>query len=682
MAIDARGLQGAVKRPAPASAAHAADDQPEGHLERKAWFRFIRKWSLVFWLAVSVAGIVAAVFPASYPAKVLLSSAIVGAGIAGLMSEFTFCLDRRDSDFDLQVQRYQYVGLEGQVSQVDGLVKKTEIISINQLFKLGIELYQIRFLSADQAAVFRVEVEELADILRLSDAVYAFLAHPYLHASATHPEGQDPFPALRAAVELRYAQEGVEALKAGSTIGTIMHTAGGLTDKGYRENALSILKDALKLLYLLPEVYDNILRAIEGLEDGTRPPGNVGGYLSLFFFYMTFRMTGENPDVAPLFESPVSLDDEATIAEIRRLLSRLAGQPPEGPEPPSAAEPEPATVTAAAPTSTGQKADRQPWFRYVRIGSLVFWLAVTTAGLVIALVPVNYAIKVLISSAVVGAGIAGMMSEFTFCFDRRDADTALRDQRRRYASLRRHIGQVDTLVKRSDIIAINQLFQLGQNLYLVRFGDESRVADSRSGAVEIADFLGLSVAIRTFLDHPNLRPTEPLPPEQDPFPALINAVSLRHAQEGLQALKAGLAFGLVLSSGLADEGIRATAAQMLRQAITVLYLCPEAYDNMRRAIDGLEDGSCDPSHFLWYLTLFSFYLGYRMTGRLAEVAPLFESPVSLAEPPVLAKVHRILAQIAGEPEDAPGTATPVPEAREPEGAQASGAVPSGGQAAS
>ena len=190
---------------------------------RRKWYRFVRKWAVLFWVMVSLVGLAMALVPASYPAKVLLSSAIVGAGIAGLMSEFNFSLDRRESDTNMQFQRQHQASLEQQVgslehglSQVDTLVKKTKIVATNQLFQLGVYLYMIRFGGEDQVAFFTEQVQKLADILELSAAVQKFLSNPYLRPAEPPTAEQDPFPDLGRAIQLRYAQEGIEAFKAGS----------------------------------------------------------------------------------------------------------------------------------------------------------------------------------------------------------------------------------------------------------------------------------------------------------------------------------------------------------------------------------------------------------------------------------------------------------------------------------
>jgi len=649
--------------------------------------RLIRKGSLVFWLVVSAAGLALTLSPTAFAFKVLLGPAIIGAGISGLLAEFTFSFDRREDDFDLQVQHQQYVNLEDQVGQVDGLVKKTKIVVVNQMFKLGVDLYQVRFLDEDQAQGFRTEAKELADILKLTDPVGQFLSNPFLRPKRGLPrEGQDPFSDLKQAVKLRYPQDALHALMAGADVGTILHTAGGLVDKGYRDTAAQILNDAIKLLYLLPEVYRNLAQAIRELEEGDYKPNYLAGYLTLFTFYLTYRMTGENSSVVPLFESRVSLTEPATIDAIKGLLAQLSGQAvdksvsasqpeissTEAAQKPAAVYPLRIRVVSALGHHSKRKSlfqyTREDWktlFRFVRKWSLAFWFAVAAAGLVLAIVPVTFAVKVLMSSAIVGAGIAGLLSEFTYSFDRRDADSELKKRRRQYIGLKDHIGRVDELLRRADIVSINQMFMLGKDLSWVRYGKANQVESFKVEARDIADFIGFSGPVEIFLESPYLRPVENPPPDgQDPMPGLRNAVTLRYAQEGLAAFMAGSTLGAVLNLGLPEGKFPPEAVSIFKKAVGLLYLPPEASDNMLRAIQELESGASKPRDFLWYLVLFSIYLTYRMTGDSDYVVPLFETRASLAEPSTVAQVEQLMKQIAAggppgtrEPSSSPGNAT-------------------------
>jgi hypothetical protein len=185
-------------------------------------------------------------------------SMVVGVGVPGLagfnvtlLAEFTISFDRRDSDFELQVQRQRYAALDSQVHRVDELSKRTNIVATNQMFKLGIDLYQVRFVADPEADLFRDEAKYLGEALRLTDAVEVFLASPYLQAAdGLPPPGQDPFPPLKAAVQLLYPEEAVEALMAGSIASTIMHTAGrsgGLTGpKGEAAGARTSLSSPIR----------------------------------------------------------------------------------------------------------------------------------------------------------------------------------------------------------------------------------------------------------------------------------------------------------------------------------------------------------------------------------------------------------------------------------------------------
>ena len=611
--------------------------------QREAWFHFIKESRLIFWLAVSTVGLVASLVPTFFSDEVLLSSGILGAGIAGLMSEFTFCLDRREAEYDLQVQKQRYVNLETQVGQIDAIVKKTKIVSINQMFQLGLYLYQLRFLDGDLADQVRAQAEDLGEILRLAAAVREFLSNPYLRpAGGLPPDGQDPFPGMRNAVQLRYAQEARGALSAGSIVSTVMHTSQGfLISKDYQAKVAEVLKDTVGHLYLLPAVLNNMLHAIRELEEGTCDPAAFVGYLHLFMLYLVYRTTGDNPDVVPLFESPVSLARPATAADIKRIWGHV-GQPTGGPGPVHPQTPDTAAGgedASARPGHTWSKTRLErraqlligSWrtaFRLIRAWSLAFWLAVTLAGFTLALIPVAFSVKDFLCSGIIGAGVAGMLSEFTFCFDRSEAASALRDQRKRYNELRRHIDTVESLMRKAEFVQTNQLFKLGSDLTRVSLLEEDQGQSFRIEAEELADFLGLSTVISKFLER-----LSDSPPGQDPFADLIPAVALRYTREGMEALKWGVMYSMAtkIPGYWHDRARRLATAAALKRSIHCLYLPPEVTRNISRVIGELEQETCNPGHFLMYLTLFSYYLDYRMSGEHAWVVPLFESPTPLSE---------------------------------------------------
>lgn len=642
---------------------------------RRPWATFIRGWALLLSLGLIAAGLILALIPVSYPGQSLLSSAIAGAGIAGLLAEFTICFDRREDDFDLQVQRQRYTALEGQVGRVDDLVRKTRIVVVNQMFKLGIDLYQTRFLPPDQAAAFRAEAVDLAAILQLTPAVSAFLASPYLRASdGLPPPGQDPFPPLKAAARLRYARDAAEALAAGSVIGTVMNTAGGLVDDQYRATTVRLLREAFRRLYLLPPVLANLDRALRGLAASAYPYGYFGGYMTLFSFYLSYRMTGDVPEVAPLFEQPLSLAGPAGVARVSGLLAKLSGQPD---RPPSPGTPQAAPAqTGSAPAVTGQQVTAQsipaaqagdesagtaapaPWYRFIRIWAVVFWLVVAIAGLTGALGGWTFPAQDLLTSGLAGAGIAGLLSELTFCADRRQTAQGVRDQRERYDELHGHLDQVDDLVRKSEVVAVSQLCRLGIDLSWVRFAPADQVAGFLTEARELAGALGMSAPVEQFLASPYLRPSEPLAPDQDPYPALREAASRRYARAGLEALRTGGMLGILLQSGLGDPHMVAETARVLKQSVRFLHLEPAAAANMLAAVDDVEHGRCPLPLFGQYLMLFSAYLTHRMTDDRGEVAALFEAPVSLAEAATSARIHQVLALLAGQPEDAPAASAP------------------------
>jgi hypothetical protein len=655
------------------------------------WYRFVRKWAVAFWVAVSFAGLAMALVSASYPGKVLLSSAIVGAGIAGLMSEFNFSLDRRDADINMQFERQHQASLEHQVgslehglSQVDTLAKRTKIVATNQLFQLGLDLNMIRFGAEDRIASFTEETQKLADILALSAAVRKFLDNPYLRPTAPPPPGQDPFPELGRVIQLRYAQEGIEAFKAGSAIALILTAPGNLVEQKYRDLAVRTLNTALKLLYLLPQPYQNLQCAMRDLQRSACSPAVFAQYLALFSFYLTYRMTGRNKDVAPLFESPVSLTEPSTATEIIDILAKYAGEPDNALQPAVPGTPK-ASEAARGPEARPEAdaSEPEPWYKFLRMWSVFFWSGASVIGIILAFFPVHFSTQDLLSSAIVGAGIAGLTSEITFCPDRRKADADLQVQRsyesglqRQVEALEHQVDQVDELMKRAEIVAITQLFKLGVDLYTFRVGNEAQVSKEqlalfRAEAEELAGILSLSAAVGTFLDSPYLRLPDGKPPEgQDPWPGLIRGVELRYPQEGIEAFKAGSAIAVIINTPgeWNDKHYQQKATDILLGAIEVLYLRPAVHDNMVRAIGELLDGTCQPNYFAAFLVLFYFYLSYRATGEHPEIASFFEAPVVLGRPDTAENMTRLLSLADGT---SPQATAPAPASPDEKPASAS-----------
>jgi hypothetical protein len=667
-------ISGESVSPSPARTA-----EREEVLARQKWYRFVRIWAVLFWAAISLAGLTMALVPAAYPAKVLLSSAIVGAGIAGLMSEFNFSLDRRDADTNMQFERQHQASLEHQVGslehglgQIYTLAKRTKIVTTNQLFQLGLDLYMIRFSSEDKVASFTEEAQKLANILGLSAAVQKFLNNPYLRPTEPPTAEQDPFPDLGRVIQLRYAQEGIEAFKAGSAVGLILTAPENLAQQDYRDLAVKTLDTTLKLLYLLPQVSQNMQSAMADLQRRACSPVVFGRYLALFSFYLTYRMTGRNEDVVHLFESPVSLTEPSTATEITGILAKYAGEPDKAPHPavpgvPQAAPRPAATHEPEAKPGVGAP-EPKAWYKFLRMWSVCFWSGASVIGLLLAFFPVHFTAQDLLSSAIVGAGIAGLTSELTFWPDRRKAETDLEVQQsyetgleRQVETLEDQVDQVDKLTRRAEIVAITQLFKLGVDLYMVRLAVEAQVSKEqlalfRSEAEELAGILGLSTAVGTFLDSPHLRvPDGKASKEQDCWPDLIQAVELRYPEEGIEAFKAGSTVSVIINTAgeWRDKGYQQQVADILLGAIEVLYLCQVVHDNMVRAIGELLDGACQPNYFAVYLILFYFYLSYRATGEYPEIASFFEAPVSLTQPGVAAEMARLLELAGGKPGAAP-----------------------------
>ena len=146
--------------------------------QRRAWITYFRVWFLVFWLLIAGAGLLLAALPVSFALKDLLSGAILGAGIAGIFSEFSFCSERRDDDIDRQVLEIQITGLDRQLRRIDRIATDSATVATLKTFKLGSYLAMVQHsenLSKEARDSTREQIEELAEILGISRVVSPFL---------------------------------------------------------------------------------------------------------------------------------------------------------------------------------------------------------------------------------------------------------------------------------------------------------------------------------------------------------------------------------------------------------------------------------------------------------------------------------------------------------------------------
>jgi hypothetical protein len=642
---------------APVNSAMGETNRPD----RRPWYGFADWRYLGTWLAVTAAGVIGALVPA-FPAQDVLASSVVGAGIAGLLSEVTFWFDRRDATFQFQVEQNQLANLEGQVSRVDRIAQKTAIIAVNQLFQLGIEAAQCRFADDEELGKFSAETEEIAGILGVAGPVRAFLGSPWMRAKdGPAPDGEDPFPNVVSSCRLRYTREGVEALKGGYTVGVAMRRPGEfVTSKEYRDSSAEILRESVKLLFLLPHTVRNLLRAIDDLERGSCDPRHFIGYLTLFSFYLTYRRTGQFPDVAPLFESPLSLADKAAVWDVARALATLSDQSADVPEPempdtrdgqgrPAEQGTEPGGTPSGEAATGGASVTASP-FGSIRTSFVVFWLIVTGAGLAVGLSGLSFPAKALICPAVVGAGIAGLLSEFIYCFERRADAVRVAAKHKQYLELAGHIRGVDGLMRRDDIARINQACRFGYQLCAARFGPDGTVQSALALAAELAEILRVPAAFTDFAEEPNLREKVMPAGAQEPVSKVKYALQLRYSRDVLAAFDAGTTIGAVVNNmaALADAGIQAQVVERLENVATLLELPAQVDENVRRSSRELREGRCEPRNYALYLFLFPVYLTYRMTGQHEAVQPLFESPTSLSGPETPARLLGIVSRMAGK----------------------------------
>jgi len=634
-----------------------------GHLARPSWRDCVDWRYLVAWLGVCAAGLVLAVTP-GYPGQDMLSSAVIGAGIAGLLAEVTFWFDRRDTEFDFLVEQRQYTDLELQVGRVDGLAQQTEIIAVNQLYLLGIAAAQCRFLDGPPLDRFRADTQEIGEIVGLGDAVRGFLASRWMRAKdGLAPQGEDPFPAVVNACVVRYSRDGIAALKSGYLVGVAMQTPAGFeASREYRDSVTSQLETVMRSLYLLPQTTKNLTGAVAELESGSCNPRHFIGYLALFSFYLNYRQTGQHAEIKHLFESPLTLTDKSQVREIAQVLANKSGQALEVPDlevpaiegAPAASNVQDGEAPTGAATSGEAVLTAGPAV-YIRKGYAAFWLIVTVAGLAIGLSSLSFAGKSLICPAVTGAGVAGLLAEVIYCFDRRAAAARVAAKHRDYLELAGHIRRVDELMRRAGIATINQACRLGYAACTIRFGPDDRVQPTIAEAGDLAGILGIAAAFGTFTSDPDLR--EKTPPGREPVQKLHDALEMRYSKDVIAAFDAGTTFGAVVNNmaGLADSGVQKLVADRLKNVASLLELPDQVGDNLRRISQELVSGACQPRDFGLYLFLFPLYLNYRMTGQFENVGALFESRMSLAIPETAARVFQIVSGLAGKATaDTPG----------------------------
>jgi hypothetical protein len=315
----------------PGRAVPPSADSTTGLLpQRGTWISYFRIKFLVFWLVITTGGLLLAVLPTSFSLKDLVSGAILGAGIAGIFSEFSFCSERRDDDIDRQVLQAEIGSLDRQLRRVDEITTDTVIVATLKTFKLGSWLAMVQYRGVTNALResdlddTRSQLKDLADILGMSRLVNEFLIQPDL----LDPKVMVIFKQIQDAVQLRFSLAAQEAFNAGYTMMLGAFSPGNLSTPDGKRSFIFILRRALPLLYLPEKILDYVQQGLDQFErDEISLTPQLVGFLALFNLYIDSRVVKNNPKITRFFEiDQPSLTDQNTVNTMTALLTEVAGR--------------------------------------------------------------------------------------------------------------------------------------------------------------------------------------------------------------------------------------------------------------------------------------------------------------------------------------------------------------------
>ena len=604
----------------------AADNTASLLPQHQKWITYFRVKFLAFWLVISAAGVLLAILPVSFSLKDMLSGAIVGAGIAGIFSEFSFCSERRDDDRDRQVLQLQLTSVKRQLRQIDRIITDTAIVATLKTFNLGsmfAELLLNEHASTEERDQTQRRYEELAEILGLAQITKKFSNQPKLF----DPEGPILFKEIKEAIQLRFSLAVQEAFSAGYAMKVAIFGPGTLTNDEVKRTLLAMMRKALPLLYLPRTLPDYLDRGLSQFERGELAIPEFVHFLGLFDLYIISRVMMTAPEIISFFETDQpSLTNPATDNAVVTLLRKLMGNDSDNAD----GRATPLESQGSSPNGDDSTADPLPqeraWISYFRVKFLVFWLVISVGGVLLAVLPVSFSLKDMLSGTIVGAGIAGIFSEFSFCSVRRDDDRDRQVLQLQLTGVDRQLGQIDSITTDTEIVAALKTFKLGSCLGMVQVGENLPTGSrdqARHELNELAEILGVSRVISKYLDGPNLLG----PQAVGPFMEIKGAVELRFSPSAQQAFHAGYVMALCICTPatLADGQEGPLLISIMRRAYPLLYLPGTLPDYLDRSLSQFERGELAIPEFVHFLSLFNTYITSRVMNGNPEVISFFET---------------------------------------------------------
>ena len=286
----------------------------------RSWWHYIKKGNIVFGIVVLALGIGSNFVPFPIGLKDLLSGAIIGAGVAAILTEFTFAFERRESDENQRMLGLQNENLIQQIDTLKSSITKQQLYQNSHLFSLGTSLALIQWQKVDdreQLLNLKDHLMKLASVMGVQDVVEKFINLPDMQT----PEAMPAFIAIREAVRLRYAPEEVDTFVTGYTLTSwICGVIGDLN-----ESTLETIRKGILALDLQLDVETYVENGLLAYKAGRCPNRNLIGFLSLLGIYIYHLSFGNNVYISSFFEKEhLPIEEEATVQRMQELLQQEA----------------------------------------------------------------------------------------------------------------------------------------------------------------------------------------------------------------------------------------------------------------------------------------------------------------------------------------------------------------------
>jgi hypothetical protein len=180
----------------------------------------------------------------------------------------------------------------------------------------------------------------------------------------------------------------------------------------------------------------------------------------------------------------------------------------------------------------------QAWWHDIKLRNIVLGFIVFGLGLRSYFVPIPSGLKDLLSGAIVGAGVAVILAEFTFAFERRESDKNPQILTEQKENLIRQIDILKSSITKPQLYQNSHLFGLGTNIALIQWqkmDDKDQLMNRKNYLMNLAEVLGVRDVVEKFVNLPDMQPPQAVPV----MIAIRDTVKLRYPLEGVDTFVTG-----------------------------------------------------------------------------------------------------------------------------------------------